>query len=1100
MNTSICRSPAAAPACLIAFALLLAMGPCWRAAGSGPSAQNYLISTLAGGAMPVTPIAGTSTSVLLGFGVAVDPSGNLYFPSPTLGALFKLDTSGILTRVAGTGLAGFSGDNGPALSAQLAEPIGVAVDASGNLYIADALNSRIRRVSASGTITTVAGNGNSGYSGDGGLAASAQLARPVGVAVDAGGNLYIADTGNQRIRKVSAGGIITTVAGNGNPGFSGDGGPATSEQLWNPSNVAVDAVGNLYIADQGNNRIRKVNASGTISTVAGNGNYGYSGDGGAATGAQLAGPAGVAVDAAGNLYIADTFNSLIRQVNASGTISTVAGGGYANPGEGGAATGAQLDVPTAVAVDSAGGLYFADMGSSRVRKVSAAKLTTVAGGATGDGGLGVFGSLASPIGLAGDSAGNLYIADNGNQRVRRIAANGVITTVAGTGAGGYSGDGGAGPSGQVATPCGVAIDAAGDLFIADTNNSRIRKVNAAGTITTVAGNGNYGYSGDGGPATSAMLNAPRNVSLDSAGKLYIADTFNSRIRMVDTNGTITTVAGSASSGYAGDGGAAASAQLLHPYGVAVDSAGNLYIADSGNARVRVVSTSGIITTVAGGGAAFPGDGGPASSALLESPRSVFLSSSGAIYVTDTDEFTLRLLTPMGAAPVLTIQSSHSGSFAQGQAGGAYSLTVTNAASAGATSGVVTVTETLPSSLTLASMAGSGWSCTANTCTRGDALAAGSYYPAITVTVNVSASAPSQVTTQATVSGGGAAAGQATDLTNIEAMAISGPSSLPAGQVGVAYTATTLTAAGGSGSYTWSAAGLPAGLGIGSATGIVSGMPTTNSGSPYTVQVTVTDSNSAQATRTYSLTINAAPANLMLINGVSNAASGQAAIAPNTWVSIYGANFAAAGFSDDWSKSILNGNLPTTLDGVSVSVGGSPAYVSFVSPGQVNVLTPNVASGSASVTVTVGATTTAPATVTAQQFSPAFFPWPNGQPVATHLDYSWAVKNGTFAGVTTVPAKPGEYIILWGTGFGPTSPAAPAGVTIPATTTYNAANPVSVTIGGVNASVYGTALASGFAGLYQVVALIPAPMSNGDYAVVAKVGGVATTATTLTVQN
>jgi uncharacterized protein (TIGR03437 family) len=237
-----------------------------------------------------------------------------------------------------------------------------------------------------------------------------------------------------------------------------------------------------------------------------------------------------------------------------------------------------------------------------------------------------------------------------------------------------------------------------------------------------------------------------------------------------------------------------------------------------------------------------------------------------------------------------------------------------------------------------------------------------------------------------------------------------------------------------------------------------------------------------------------------IAAVSNAASGLAAIAPNTWVSIYGANFAAAGFSDDWSKSILNGTLPTTLDGVSVSAGGIPAYVSFVSPGQINVLTPNVAPGNSSVTVQTAAGTSTPVTVTSQPFSPAFFPWPNGQPVATHLDYGWAVKNGTFAGATTVPAKPGEYIILWGTGFGPTTPTAPTGVTIPASTTYYTANPVYVTIAGVNAPVYAAALASGFAGLYQVVAMVPATLSNGDYSLVATVGGVATAATTLTVHN
>jgi uncharacterized protein (TIGR03437 family) len=237
-----------------------------------------------------------------------------------------------------------------------------------------------------------------------------------------------------------------------------------------------------------------------------------------------------------------------------------------------------------------------------------------------------------------------------------------------------------------------------------------------------------------------------------------------------------------------------------------------------------------------------------------------------------------------------------------------------------------------------------------------------------------------------------------------------------------------------------------------------------------------------------------------ISGVSNAASGQAAIASNAFVSIYGSSFTAAGFSDDWSGWIANGILPTTLDGVKVSIGGNPAYVSFVSPGQINALAPSVASGNAQVTVTAANGSTATVTVTAQQFSPAFFPWPNGQPVATHLDYSWAVKTGTFAGTTTVPAKPGEVIILWGTGFGPTIPAAPTGVTIPATTTYYAANVITATVGGVNAPVYGAALAPGFAGLYQVVVTIPGTLANGDYALVATVGGAAAATVMLTVHN
>jgi sugar lactone lactonase YvrE len=279
--------------------------------------------------------------------------------------------SGTITTVAGNGTPGFSGDGGPATNARLAYPTGVAVDAAGNLYIADRLNSRVRKVSTSGTITTVAGDGSAGFSGDGGPATNAQLAGPYGVAVDAAGNLYIADFQNSRVRKVSTSGTITTVAGDGSFGFSGDGGPATNAQLAGPNGVAVDAAGNLYIADINNHRVRKVSTSGTITTVAGNGTPGFSGDGGPATNARLRPPTGVAVDAAGNLYIADIFNQRVRKVSTSGTITTVAGTGiYGFSGDGGPATNARLAYPSGVAVDAAGNLYIADQNNHRVRKVA----------------------------------------------------------------------------------------------------------------------------------------------------------------------------------------------------------------------------------------------------------------------------------------------------------------------------------------------------------------------------------------------------------------------------------------------------------------------------------------------------------------------------------------------------------------------------------------------------------------------------------------------------------------------------------------------------------------------------------------------------------
>jgi hypothetical protein len=263
-----------------AFGLLL------LGCGSFGWAQQYVISTIAGGVPPPTPIAGVQASIGFPQGIAVDNAGNTYFTA--LNCVFKLDSNGVMTRVAGNSRPGYSGDGGPATSAQLSEDAyGVAVDASGNIYIADYENNRIRKVSAAGIITTVAGNGSAGYSGDGGPATSAQLDLPSGVAVDATGNLYIADTFNSRIRKVSAAGIITTVAGNGSIGYSGDSSPATSARLSYPLGVAVDATGNLYIADSYNHRIRKVSAAGIITTVAGNGSPGYHGDGGPATSAQL---------------------------------------------------------------------------------------------------------------------------------------------------------------------------------------------------------------------------------------------------------------------------------------------------------------------------------------------------------------------------------------------------------------------------------------------------------------------------------------------------------------------------------------------------------------------------------------------------------------------------------------------------------------------------------------------------------------------------------------------------------------------------------------------------------------------------------------------
>ena len=556
----------------------------------------------------------------------MDSSGTLYIADTGNNRIRRV-AGGTITTVAGNGIQGFSGDGGQATNASLDFPTGLVVDSGNSLYIADSGNNRIRKISG-GMIATVAGNGTFGFTGDGGPATNASLGGPMGLAADSSGNLYVLDYGG--VRKVSGGTITTVASFNQSADFANF-----------PNGLAADSAGNLYIADDFDNRIREVSVAGTLTTVAGNGTVGFSGDGGPATSAQLNFPSGVAVDSAGNLYIADQDNKRIRRVSAGGTITTVAGnGGFS--GDGGPATSASLDSPYSVALDSVGNLYIADSLNHRIRKVSAGgTITTVAGsgipGFSGDGGPAASAALYKPYGIVLDAGGNLYIADTANDRIRKVSG-GTITTVAGNGGSGPLGDGGQATN-SFLVPNDVVLDSAGNLYIADVIHSRIRKV-SNGTITTVAGNGAFGFSGDGGAATSASLYLPNGMAVGTNGNLYIADSLNNRIRRV-SQGLITTIAGNGTAGFSGDGGPAVSASLQNPWGVSLDTSGNLYIADCGNNRIRKVS-GGTITTVAGTGAAgFGGDGGPAASASLSCPIRVALDAAGNLYIADTGNNRIR---------------------------------------------------------------------------------------------------------------------------------------------------------------------------------------------------------------------------------------------------------------------------------------------------------------------------------------------------------------------------------------------------------------------------------------------------------------------------
>ncbi len=724
---------------------------------------------------------GAATGAVMGstISVVVDGNGNAYFADTSNNRVRKISAaSGIVTTIAGTGGAGFGGDGGAANIANLNSPTGVAVDLDGNLYVADAGNHRIRKITAAtGLIATIAGSDDYGDSGDGGPATAAQFVSLAGVAADAFGNVYVADGGSLRIRRIDAAtGIITAYAGTGVAGFSGDGGLATLAQLgYGQLSIALDRDGNMIVADPGNRRIRKIAAAtGLISTIAGIGLCGFIGDGGAATAAPLCNPSGVAVDSAGNAYVADSGNFRIRKIDAStGAISTIAGTGTAGSGSDGVpAVLAQIGYTYpgfGVAVDGGGNVYVADSGNYRIRFIdyttpqvtldavgagvaaasgngsvgiavtasgapwfatsSAGWLTLGAGSGSGVAALsytysantslaartavitvngvkypvtqaGVVAALSpysaavgpaassgvfslglmtpaawtavsnaswltvSPASGTGPAAISFsYTANTGSAgriavilvagqtfKVAQAAANGsytpwgagaygTIRTIAGSGLKGFGGDGGAATSAILWYPSGIALDSVGNVYFSDTNNSRIRKIAAAtGAISTIAGIGTFGLSGDGGPAASAQFNSLYGVALDAGGNVYIADLGNDRVRKFNVaDGTISTFAGTYA-GFGGDGGPASFAQLKRPHDVALDSGGNVYIAGYGDGHIRkVTAATGVITTIAGTGGASGsavGDGGPATSATLSNPKDIAVDGAGNVFITE----------------------------------------------------------------------------------------------------------------------------------------------------------------------------------------------------------------------------------------------------------------------------------------------------------------------------------------------------------------------------------------------------------------------------------------------------------------------------------
>lgn len=551
------------------------------------AAQYYVASTVAGNGQLSSRAGGPALEARLVSPrfVALARNGDILISDSYFNQVYRIGADGRLTVLAGTGRQGFAGDNGPATEALLDSPGPLLVDPAGNILIADQANGRIRRVAPDGVITTLANPGS-----------------VAGMTLDAEGNLYYTNTGAHTIRRRASNGANTLFAGGDTAGFAGDGGPATSARLNTPQGLALDPDGNLLVADTQNQRIRRITPAGVISTVAGNGTAGFTGDSGPATAASLLNPAGVAFDAAGNLLVIDTGNGRIRTVNRQGIIATTVGGGNSNTD--GAAIGASLAGTSNVAIDSTGRLVLPVPAARLVRRVTQNAIATIAGvlpASAGISGPGLSTTLLDPVGLAVDANRNLFIADTIEHRVFRLTPEGVLSTVAGNGFFGITGNDGPAANAAVGTPRGLAFDASGNLFISSGAGASLRRVTPAGIITLVSG-GAGGFAGDSEPASQGRFLNIDGLAVDASGGILIADSGNNRVRRIDPSNRLSTIAGNGTRGFAGDGGLAANASFDVPQGLALDDTGALYVADSRNFRIRKLTPARIVAEGVANGA------------------------------------------------------------------------------------------------------------------------------------------------------------------------------------------------------------------------------------------------------------------------------------------------------------------------------------------------------------------------------------------------------------------------------------------------------------------------------------------------------------------
>lgn len=601
------------------------------------------ITILAASTYTFTPLAGTSASVSTSAdgtgqeaqfdaprGVAIDRDGTIYVADTRNNIVRKITSSGVVTTLAGTG--GTEGaTNGTGAQARFNEPFGVAVDDAGNLYVADASNNAIRKITAAGVVTTFAGGGAAGI--DDGSGTSARFDEPRGICIDSTGTLYVADYDNHTIRKITSAGVVTTIAGRADVPGSADG-QGTAATFRGPMGIAVDSTGVVYVADSGNRAIRRIAASGAVTTLT-------------VTGATLGEIRGIAVNTSGTLLVADYGTHVIRSITTAGVASTLAGTVDAPGTSDGAGSSARFHYPSAVAIASDGSLVIADTDNDTIRRVRDGSVTTIAGLAgrvlTADG-QGTTARFDAPYATAVDATGVVYVADTSAHVIRRIGTDGVVTTFAGL-PGAFGIDDGTGDGARFYGPTGVAVDSAGNLYVADSMNSTVRKITPARVVTTFAGSGRSRGATD-GTGSAARFSQPFGVAVDGAGTVYVTDSQVNTIRKITAAGVVTTLAGQSGSSGSTDGTGTA-ARFTVPYGITVDSTGTLYVVDHGNHTIRKVTSSGVVTTLAGTAGSSGSTNGSGASARFNYPSGITVGRDGTVYVADTDNQIIRAVTASG---------------------------------------------------------------------------------------------------------------------------------------------------------------------------------------------------------------------------------------------------------------------------------------------------------------------------------------------------------------------------------------------------------------------------------------------------------------------